>query len=86
MGGHLTDLHMLLGLRLSNWVQLVLATPVVLWAGWSFYVRGWASVKSLSLNMFSLIAMGTGVAWIYSVVGTLLPALFPDALPSRETS
>jgi Cu+-exporting ATPase len=84
MGGHLTDLHMLLGQRLSNWVQLVLATPVVLWAGWSFFGRGWASVKSLSLNMFTLIAMGTGVAWIYSVVGTLFPGLFPDALRASD--
>src|SRR6516225_3085821 len=70
MGGHLTNLHMLLGQRLSNWVQLLLATPVVVWAGWPFFVRGWASFKTRSLNMFTLIAMGTGVAWIYSTVGT----------------
>src|SRR5262245_39168915 len=77
MGGHLANLPMLLGQRLSNWLQLILATPVVLWAGWPFFVRGWASVKSRSLNMFTLIAMGTGVAWAYSIVATLFPTLFP---------
>src|SRR3954454_25027458 len=80
MGGHLTDLHMLLGQRLSNWVQLVLATPVVLWAGWPFFTRGWASLKSRNLNMFTLIALGTGAAWLYSMVGTLAPGLFPAEL------
>jgi P-type Cu+ transporter len=84
MGGHLANLHVLLGQRLSNCMQLLLASPVVLWAGWPFFVRGWASVKSLSLNMFTLIAMGTGVAWIYSAVGTLLPGLFPDALRASD--
>src|SRR3954469_11820234 len=77
MGGHLTDLHMLLGQRLSNWAQLVLATPVVLWAGWPFFARGWASVHSGHLNMFTLIAIGTGVAYAYSLVATLVPGLFP---------
>ncbi|MBZ5737667.1 heavy metal translocating P-type ATPase [Nocardioides mangrovi] len=61
------------------WVQLVLATPVVLWAGWPFFVRGWASVRTRNLNMFTLIAMGTGVAWVYSVVATVAPGIFPDA-------
>lgn len=61
------------------WVQLVLATPVVLWAGWPFFVRGWASLRSRNLNMFTLIAMGTGVAWLYSVVATLAPGIFPDS-------
>jgi heavy metal translocating P-type ATPase len=86
MGGHLTNLHMLLGQRLSNWVQLLLATPVVLWAGWPFLVRGWASLKSRSLNMFTLIAMGTGVAWTYSIVGTLRPELFPAGLREGDGS
>jgi Cu+-exporting ATPase len=86
MGGHLTNLHTLLGPRLSNWVQLLLATPVVLWAGWPFFVRGWASLKTRSLNMFTLIAMGTGVAWIYSIVGTLLPDLFPAGLRESDGS
>ena len=63
----------------SNWIQLVLATPVVLWAGWPFFERGWASVKSRNLNMFTLIAMGTGVAWIYSVAATVTPDIFPDS-------
>src|SRR5438105_3466272 len=66
MGGHLTNLHMLLGRNASNWLQLVLATPVALWAGWPFVVRGWRSVITRNLNMFTLIAMGTGVAFLYS--------------------
>jgi Cu+-exporting ATPase len=66
MGGHLIDLHMLLGRQASNWVQLVLATPVVLWAGWPFFVRGWNSLVTRQLNMFTLIALGTGVAYTYS--------------------
>jgi Cu+-exporting ATPase len=80
MGGHLIDLNHLLGQQLSNWIQLLLATPVVLWAGWPFFVRAAASVKNRSLNMFSLIALGTGAAWIYSVVGTVAPQLFPAEL------
>ena len=84
MGGHLTNLHMLLGLQASNGLQLLLATPVVLWAGWPFFERGWASLKSRHLNMFTLIALGTGVAWIYSVVATALPGLFPAALRGPE--
>ena len=63
----------------SAWTQLVLATPVVLWAGWPFFVRGWASVRTMKLNMFTLIAMGTGVAWLFSVVATVAPGIFPDA-------
>ena len=84
MGGHLGHLHMLSSQQLRNWLQLALATPVVLWAGWPFFVRGWASVKARSLNMFTLIAMGTGVAWIYSVVATLLPGLFPAAFRGSD--
>src|SRR5262245_3645584 len=76
MGSHLTDLHMWLGPQASNWIQLVLATPVVLWAGWPFFERGWASLKTGNLNMFTLIAMGTGVAWTYSIIATLFPGLF----------
>ncbi|GAA2479550.1 heavy metal translocating P-type ATPase [Terrabacter carboxydivorans] len=63
----------------ANWAQLVLATPVVLWAGWPFFQRGWASVRTMKLNMFTLIAMGTGVAWLFSVVATLAPGVFPEA-------
>ena len=73
MGGHLTGLMMLLSRQTSNWIQLALGTPVVLWAGWPFFVRGWASLRSRNLNMFTLIAMGTGVAYVYSLVGTVAP-------------
>ena len=73
MGGHLTGLNHYVGQTTSNWVQMVLATPVVLWAGWPFFVRGWNSIVTRNLNMFTLIAMGTGVAWIYSMVATLAP-------------
>src|SRR6202140_2922622 len=84
MGGHLTDLHMLIAPALSNWIELVIATPVVLWAGWPFFVRGWQSVATRNLNMFTLIAMGTGVAWIYSVAGTLAPGIFPAAFRGSD--
>jgi Cu+-exporting ATPase len=62
-----------------NWIQLALATPVVLWGGWPFFVRGWASVASGHLNMFTLIALGVGAAYVYSVVATLAPGVFPDS-------
>ncbi|NKN01162.1 copper-transporting P-type ATPase [Rhizobium leguminosarum] len=84
MGGHLTNLPMLLGAQTSNWIQLILATPVVLWAGWPFFQRGWQSLVNRHLNMFTLIAMGTGVAWVYSVVGTVLPNAFPETLRPNE--
>ena len=79
MGGHLTGLTMMLGQQLSNWLQLLLATPVVLWAGWPFFVRGWQSLLTRNLNMFTLIAMGTGVSWVYSIIATLAPEIFPAA-------
>ncbi len=79
MGGHLTNLHTLIASGVSNWIQLALATPVVLWAGWPFFERGWASLKTRNLNMFTLIAMGIGVAWSYSIVATVAPGLFPPA-------
>src|SRR5512132_1436909 len=72
-------LRQLIPPRLSAWLQLVLATPVVWWAGWPFFERGWASIVNRSLNMFTLIALGTGMAYIYSVVGTVAPGLFPDS-------
>jgi len=84
MAGHVTDLHMLIGSQASNWVQLALATPVVLWAGWPFFARGWASLRTRNLNMFTLIALGTGVAWAYSVIATLLPGLFPAAFRTMD--
>ena len=80
MGRHLTGLTHATGQQTSNWLQLVLATPVVLWAGWPFFVRGWRSLVTRQLNMFTLIALGTGAAWIYSMAGTLAPGLFPPAL------
>ncbi|KQQ17593.1 haloacid dehalogenase [Methylobacterium sp. Leaf122] len=84
MGGHLTGLTERLGQQNSNWLQLVLATPVVLWAGWPFFARAWASVRSRNLNMFTLVALGTGAAWIYSMVATLAPAVFPAALRGHD--
>jgi Cu+-exporting ATPase len=80
MGGHLTGLTERIGQQNSNWIQFALATPVALWAGWPFFVRGYQSVVLRSLNMFTLIALGTGVAWLYSVVATLAPNLFPATL------
>jgi P-type Cu+ transporter len=77
MGGHLAGLHQFVPESISNWIQLALATPVALWAGWPFFERGWASLKSRNLNMFTLIAMGVGVAWGYSVIATVAPSLFP---------
>ena len=62
-----------------NWIQLALATPVVLWGGWPFFARGWTSVINRHLNMFTLIALGVGAAYVYSVVATLAPGLFPDS-------
>ncbi len=79
MGGHLTGLLHYVSQSTSNWTQMTLATPVVLWAGWPFFVRGWNSLITRNLNMFTLIAMGTGVAWVYSVVATLAPQIFPAA-------
>ena len=84
MGGHVLDLHRIVGPQTSNWVQLLFGTPVVLWAGWPFFVRAWASVEHRSLNMFSLIALGTGVAWLYSIVGTVAPQLFPAVFRSMD--
>ncbi|MBX9683196.1 MAG: heavy metal translocating P-type ATPase [Hyphomicrobium sp.] len=84
MGGHFAGLHTLIAPRVSNWLQLILATPVVLWAGWPFFERGWASLRSHNLNMFTLIAMGTGVAWIYSVIATLFPGSFPTTFRSLD--
>jgi Cu+-exporting ATPase len=84
MGGHLFGLDHFVGAHASNWIQLVLGTPVVLWAGWPFFQRAWASLENRSLNMFSLIALGTGAAWIYSIVGTVFPQVFPANLRGPE--
>src|SRR5699024_5945762 len=76
--------HHWVGPQTLNWMQLVLATPVVLWAGWPFFERAWASLQNRSLNMFTLIAMGIGVAWLYSIVATLLPGMFPDSMREMD--
>jgi Cu+-exporting ATPase len=77
MGGHLIGGHGWVDPTLSNWIQFAFATPVVLWAGWPFFVRGWQSLLTRNLNMFTLIAVGTGVAYAYSVIGTVAPGIFP---------
>jgi Cu+-exporting ATPase len=86
MGGHLFGLHGLLPHGVMPWLLMALATPVVLWAGWPFFVRGWQSVRTGHLNMFTLIALGTGVAWAYSVVATVVPGLFPAGLRGADGS
>jgi heavy metal translocating P-type ATPase len=86
MGRHLIPpLEEAISPKASTWLQLVLATPVVLWAGWPFFVRGWISVRTMKLNMFTLIAMGTGVAWLFSVVATVAPGIFPDSFRDMGT-
>src|SRR5271167_4145811 len=82
MGAHFPglNLHHYISPQISVWVQFLLATPVVLWAGWPFFVRGWASVRNRSLNMFSLIALGVGAAYGYSLAATFAPGLFPAGL------
>jgi len=79
MGGHIPALGLdsLVPPRISNWIQFALSTPVVLWAGWPFFERAWASVMHRSLNMFSLIALGTGSAYLYSLFATFAPDMFP---------
>ena len=84
MTAHLVDLHGVLPGQALNWIQLVLATPVVLWAGWPFFQRGAASVVNRSLNMFTLIAMGIGVAWLYSMLATLVPDIFPSSMRGMD--
>jgi Cu+-exporting ATPase len=86
MSGHIANLHMALGQTWSNWVQFLLATPVVLWGGWPFFVRAWQSLLTRHLNMFTLIAMGTGVAWLYSVAAILWPGLFPPGFRGPDSA
>ncbi len=71
--------HARISLRTGAWIEMLLATPVVLWGGWPFFVRGWRSVATRNLNMFTLIGLGTGVAWAYSLFATLAPEAFPAA-------
>ena len=84
MGGHLNGLMALVSHQTSNLIQMALATPVVLWAGWPFFQRGWTSIVNRRLNMFTLVAMGVGVAWVYSMVAVLAPGAFPPAF--RDSS
>jgi Cu+-exporting ATPase len=79
MGGHIPAIGLadIVPPRISNWIQFALSTPVVLWAGWPFFERAWTSAVNLSLNMFSLIALGTGAAYLYSMFATFAPRLFP---------
>ena len=84
MGGHLVDLHSLISANRSGWLQFALATPVVAWAGAPFFARGCASLRTRNLNMFTLISMGVGVSWLYSVVGVLAPSAFPAALRGHD--
>lgn len=73
-----------LSLSTVQWIEFALATPVVFWAGWSFFVRGWDSIKTWNLNMFTLIAIGVGAAWTYSVVALLAPEIFPALMQTKE--
>ncbi|MBA2652055.1 MAG: copper-translocating P-type ATPase [Tatlockia sp.] len=82
MGEHL--LGRILANPLSLWLQMILATPVVLWCGWPFFQRAWLSIKTGHLNMFTLVAMGTGVAWLYSMIATLAPNLFPQQFHNSD--
>jgi len=79
MGAHIAGAHNWVEPTPSNYVQFAFATPVVLWAGWPFFERGWQSLATRNLNMFTLIAMGTGVAYVYSVAATFVPGIFPEA-------
>ncbi|MCB1686543.1 MAG: HAD-IC family P-type ATPase, partial [Pseudomonadales bacterium] len=79
MGRHFLGIDRVLAPLWNTWAQLLLATPVVLWAGWPFFERAWVSLQTRNLNMFTLIALGTGVAWGYSIVATLAPGIFPSA-------
>jgi len=73
------NLHMLIPTAVSKWLELILSSPVILWAGAMFFARGWRSIVNRQLNMFTLIAMGVGVAYLYSVVGVVFPGIFPDS-------
>src|SRR3546814_7148661 len=76
MGADMLGLH-LVPQAWSAWVQLALTAPIVLWAGWPFFERGWASIRTRHLNMFTLIAIGVGTAFLYSLVATIMPGIFP---------
>ncbi|MET4702079.1 Cu+-exporting ATPase [Constrictibacter sp. MBR-5] len=85
MGGYVgMPIRTWVGERLAHWLELILATPVILWAGWPFLVRGWKSFRSLNLNMFSLISMGILAAWSFSTVAVIAPSLFPSGFRDME--
>lgn len=85
MAPHLLDLNWeFLGSHAAGFTEMALATPVVLWGGWPFFQRGWYSIVHRSLNMFTLIALGTGVAWLYSVVAVVAPQIFPHSFKSHD--
>jgi Cu+-exporting ATPase len=86
MGRHLLGLDHTIPGQTSNWLQLLFATPVVLYCGWPFFERGWQSLVTRNLNMFTLIAIGTGIAWVYSVVATFAPGIFPSAFRGHDGS
>lgn len=69
-----------LDMKLAQWIMFILATPAILWGGWPFFVRGWQSVQTWNLNMFTLIALGVSVAWVYSVIALLFPQIFPPVM------
>ncbi len=87
MGGYVgLPIESWIGKARSHWIELLLATPVVLWSGWPFFVRGVKSVQTMNLNMFTLIAIGTGTAYVYSVIATLMPDIFPAAFRAQDGS
>lgn len=86
MFADLLGLSRVISPAVSQWAQLIFATPVVWWAGWPFFSRAWSSLVSRSLNMFTLIALGTGVSWVFSATAVLFPSLFPDAFREENGS
>ncbi len=87
MGGYVgLPIESWIGKSTSHWIELILATPAVLWSGWPFFVRGWKSLQTMNLNMFTLIAIGTGTAFVYSVIATVMPDIFPDAFRAADGS
>lgn len=84
MSRHIFGFEHIIQQQTSNWLQLLLATPVVIWCGWPLLLRGWQSLTRRHLNMFTLIALGIGVAWLYSVVATAMPDIFPKDFRSHD--
>ena len=79
MGGYVgLPVRSWIGEGLAHWLELILATPVILWSGWPFLVRGWKSFRTMNLNMFSLIGMGVAAAWAFSTIAVIAPGLFPS--------